>query len=101
MEVTDSQASILELTATKYMSEKVKWVDALFDFAFSIINAIKDLKTFDSYYLESKDNRHQLVKISKKLEVEKFDVTNEVNQSPNGKKFIFKDKEFRVFKVIR
>ena len=100
-EIVNDNSSVLELQAMKDTSELEKWIDTIFNFAFSLTDAFKQLKNMKGHYLESYNNTHTLIIIDKSLNVEKHDVTKLINNSHNQNSFVFEGTKYKFFKILK
>ncbi|WP_414045966.1 hypothetical protein ACMGE5_06480 [Macrococcus equi] len=101
LEISKENSSVIELQSQKVSSELQSWIDVIFNFAFSLKNAFSQLKNLKYNYLESVNNCHTLITIDRDMNIEKQDVTEIINKSPNKQKFIYNNIEYKIFKVLK
>lgn len=98
LEIASDADSIIEMLRKKKLSTLEKIMD------FIITNSVSTadgLNMKGAYYLVTKGEKHKLVNITPQLEIKEFDVTSEVENSSNPKKFEYNGNYYRTFKKVR
>lgn len=97
LEIANDADSIIEMVRKKKLSTLEKIMDFVVTSSVSVIDS---LNMNGAYYLVTKGEKHKLVHITRELEIEGFDVTNEVENSSNPKKFEYKGNYYKTFKKV-
>lgn len=98
LEIANDADSIIELLRKKKLSTLEKIVDFVITNSVSVADS---LKMNGAYYLVTKGDKHKLVNVTPELEVKEFDVTREVQNSSNPKKFEYNGNYYKTFKKVR
>ncbi|MFL0250682.1 hypothetical protein ACJDT4_09640 [Clostridium neuense] len=98
LEIGKDADSIIQMLRSKKMSALEKIIDFIFTNSVSVVDG---LSTRGVYYLVTKGNVSKLVHVSSELEIEEFDVTTEVQSSPNLRKFEYKGNYYKTLKKFR
>lgn len=97
LEIANDADSIIEMLRKKKLSTLEKIIDLVITNSVSVADS---LNMNGAYYLVTKDEKHKLVHITPALEVEEFDVTSEVENSSNPKKFEYNGNYYKTFKKV-
>lgn len=73
----------------------------MFDLFLTASDAVKSLEDRSAYYLVIDNNKSELVKIDRNLNVSKSDVTTAVQKYSNKKYFDFEGKRYRTYRKIQ
>jgi len=97
LEVANDADSIIEMLRKKKLSTLEKIMDFVVTNSVSVVDS---LNMNGAYYLVTKSEKHKLVHITPELEIEEFDVTSEVENSSNPKKFEYNGNYYKTFKKV-
>lgn len=98
LEIEEDAESIIELMRKKKMNALEKTIDFVFTNSLTVADGLS-LK--GAFYLVTKAGINKLVNISRDLQVEQFDVTNEVQNSPKSKMFEYEGNYYKTFRKVR
>lgn len=97
LEIGNDADSITEMLRKKKLSTLEKIMDFVVTNSVSVMDS---LNINGAYYLVTNGEKHKLVNITPELEVKEFDVTREVENSSNPKKFEYNGNYYKTFKKV-
>lgn len=97
LEIANDADIIIEMLRTKKLSTLEKIIDFVITNSVSVADS---LNMNGAYYLVTKGKKHKLVNITSELEIKEFDVTSEVENSSNPKKFEYNGNYYKTFKKV-